>query len=90
MKYVIFISECKRIHVTVHTIFFFNYAKVIYEIISQRNKEEEGNVLWIRGEKKEMEHLVTTGKIDVKRSRGRQREKMLDSMTSWLQKENPI
>ena len=40
--------------------------------------------------KKEAEHLVTTGKTDGKRSRGRQREKMLDSMTSWLHKENAI
>ena len=40
--------------------------------------------------KKEMKHLVTTGKIDGKGSRGRQREKMLDSMTSWLLKENAI
>ena len=40
--------------------------------------------------KSEMEHLVTTGKIDGKRSRGRQREKMLDSITSWLHKENKV
>ena len=33
--------------------------------------------------RKELEHLVTTGKIDEKRSRGRQREKILDSMTVW-------
>ena len=39
--------------------------------------------------RKELEHLVTTGKIDGKRSRGRQREKILDSMTVWLQKEKP-
>ena len=40
--------------------------------------------------RKELEHLVTTGKIDGKRSRGRQREKILDSMTVWLQKDKPI
>ena len=39
--------------------------------------------------RKELEHLVTTGKIDGKRSRGRQREKILDSMTVWLQKDKP-
>ena len=31
--------------------------------------------------RKELEHLVTTRKMDGKRSRGRQREKILDSMT---------
>ena len=36
--------------------------------------------------RKELEHLVTTGKIDGKRSRGRLGEKILDSMTVWLQK----
>ena len=33
---------------------------------------------------------MTTGKIDGKRSRGRQREKILDSMTVMLQKDKPI
>ena len=36
-----------------------------------------------------LEHLVTTGKMEVKRSRGRQREKMLDSLSTWLQKDTP-
>ena len=39
--------------------------------------------------RKELEHLVTTGKIDGKRSRGRQKEKILDSMTVSLQKDKP-
>ena len=38
--------------------------------------------------KQEMEHLVVTGKINGKRSRGRQSEKMLGNMTSWLHKVN--
>ena len=37
-----------------------------------------------------MDHLVTTERIDGKGSRGREREKMLDSMTSLLHKENSI
>ena len=37
--------------------------------------------------RKELEHLVTTGKIDGKRSRGRKREKIL---TVWLQRDKPI
>ena len=31
-----------------------------------------------------MEHLITTGKIQGKRSPGRQRIKMLDDVTAWL------
>ena len=31
-----------------------------------------------------MEHLITTGKIQDKRSPGRQRTKMLDDLTAWL------
>ena len=30
-----------------------------------------------------LEHMVTTGKIEGKRDRGRQREKMLDGLTRW-------
>ena len=31
-----------------------------------------------------LEHFLTTGKLDKKRSKGRQRVKMLDSLKSWL------
>ena len=31
-----------------------------------------------------MEHLVTTGKLNGKRARGRQRDKILDSLSVWL------
>ncbi|GFN99437.1 UDP-glucuronosyltransferase 2a1-like [Plakobranchus ocellatus] len=31
-----------------------------------------------------LEHLVTTGKFEGKRSRGRQREKIMDGMATWL------
>ena len=31
-----------------------------------------------------LEHFLTTGKLNRKRSKGRQREKMLDSLKSWL------
>ncbi|GFO13440.1 hypothetical protein PoB_003994500 [Plakobranchus ocellatus] len=30
------------------------------------------------------EHLVTTGKFEGKRSRGRQREKIMDGLATWL------
>ena len=32
----------------------------------------------------QLEHLVTTGKFDGKRGRGRPREKMLDSLADWM------
>ncbi|GFO23965.1 ecdysteroid udp-glucosyltransferase [Plakobranchus ocellatus] len=31
-----------------------------------------------------LEHLVTTGKVEGKRSRGRQREKIMDGLATWL------
>ena len=31
-----------------------------------------------------LEHFLTTGTLDRKRSKGSQREKMLDSLKSWL------
>ena len=39
--------------------------------------------------RKELEHVVTTGHIDGQRSRGRQREKILNSMMVWWQKDKP-
>ena len=39
-----------------------------------------GNVMRREG----LEHFLTTGKTNRKRSKGRQREKMLDSLKSWL------
>ena len=34
--------------------------------------------------REKLEDLVTTGMIEIKRSRGKQREKMLDGLTKWL------
>ena len=48
--------------------------------IRKRQSSFIGHVM--RREK--MEHLVTTGMLEGKRSRGRQREKVLDSLASWL------
>ncbi|GFO43434.1 hypothetical protein PoB_006993900 [Plakobranchus ocellatus] len=31
-----------------------------------------------------LEHLVTTGKFEGKRSKGRQREKIMDGLATWL------
>ena len=40
--------------------------------------------------REKLEHLATTGKLDGKRSRGRQREKMIDGLTTWLNAESVI
>ena len=40
--------------------------------------------------RKELDHIMTTGIIDGKRSRGRRRERILDSMIVWLQRDKPI
>ncbi|GFO20431.1 hypothetical protein PoB_004693600 [Plakobranchus ocellatus] len=34
--------------------------------------------------REKLEHLVTTGKFEGKRSRGRQREKIMDELATWL------
>ncbi|GFO29708.1 hypothetical protein PoB_005621300 [Plakobranchus ocellatus] len=34
--------------------------------------------------REKLEHLVTTGKFERKRSRGRQREKIMDGLATWL------
>ncbi|GFN77485.1 hypothetical protein PoB_000399100 [Plakobranchus ocellatus] len=34
--------------------------------------------------RRKLEHLVTTGKFEGKRSRGRQREKIMDGLATWL------
>ena len=41
-----------------------------------------GHVIRMEG----LEHLATTGKLDGRRARGRQREKIMDSVTSWIGK----
>ena len=41
-----------------------------------------GNLFWLCNEKK-LVHLVPTGIIEGKRSRGRQQDKMLDGLTKW-------
>src|ERR1700729_34138 len=37
-----------------------------------------------------MEHILTTGKIEGKRDRGRQREKMLDGLTRWQKNQSNV
>ena len=34
--------------------------------------------------REKLEHLITTGTMDGKRSRGRRREKIIDGMAKWL------
>ena len=37
--------------------------------------------------KEKLKHLITTGKLDGRRGRGRQREKILDKLTRWMRTE---
>ena len=48
--------------------------------IRERQAKFVGHVMRREG----LEHLITTGMMEGKRGRGRQREKMLDGLTSWL------
>ena len=48
--------------------------------IRKRQATFIGNVI----RRDELEHLVTTGMFEGKRGGGRQREKILDGLTSWL------
>ena len=61
-------------------------TRLLIKNIRKRQATFFGHVM--RREK--LEHLVTTGKLDGKRSRGRQREKMIDGLTTWLNAESVI
>ncbi|GFO30728.1 hypothetical protein PoB_005723300 [Plakobranchus ocellatus] len=58
-----------------------------------KRKEERESCLFVRTtgttdsnskSRGKLEHLVTTGKFEGKRSRGRQREKIMDGLAAWL------
>ncbi|GFO22434.1 UDP-glucuronosyltransferase 2a1-like [Plakobranchus ocellatus] len=53
---------------------------LVRTIIRKRQATFLGHVMR-RGK---LEHLVTTGKFEGKRSRGRQREKIMDGLATWL------
>ncbi|GFR62471.1 UDP-glucuronosyltransferase 2A1-like [Elysia marginata] len=53
--------------------------------IQKRQAKFVGHVI----RRNQLEHLVTTGKFDGKRGRGRPREKMLDSLADWMNIEKP-
>ncbi|GFN83762.1 craniofacial development protein 2-like protein [Plakobranchus ocellatus] len=54
--------------------------KILERTIRKRQATFLGHVMR-RGK---LEHLVTTGKFEGKRSRGRQREKIMDGLATWL------
>ncbi|GFR89436.1 hypothetical protein ElyMa_004278500 [Elysia marginata] len=53
--------------------------------IRKRQAKFVGHVI----RRNQLEHLVTAGKFDGKRGRGRPREKMLDSLADWMNIEKP-
>ncbi|GFO40052.1 hypothetical protein PoB_006655700 [Plakobranchus ocellatus] len=57
-----------------------NKRRSLVRTIRKRQATVLGHVM--RREK--LEHLVTTGKLEGKRSRGRQREKITDGLATWL------
>ncbi|GFO00658.1 hypothetical protein PoB_002716300 [Plakobranchus ocellatus] len=57
-----------------------NKRRSLVRTIRKRQATFLGHVM-IRGK---LEHLVTTGKFEGKRSRGRQREKIMDGLATWL------
>ncbi|GFN77568.1 craniofacial development protein 2-like protein [Plakobranchus ocellatus] len=58
---------------------FFVYSQST-RTIRKRQATFLGHVM----RKGKLEHLVTTGKFEGKRSRGRQREKIMDGLATWL------
>ncbi|GFN87522.1 eukaryotic translation initiation factor 3 subunit f [Plakobranchus ocellatus] len=49
-----------------------------------RIKKRQATFLGHMMRRGKLEHLVTTGKFEGKRSRGRQREKIMDGLATWL------
>ncbi|GFO02234.1 UDP-glucuronosyltransferase 2a1-like [Plakobranchus ocellatus] len=59
---------------------YANKRRSLVRTIRKRQATFLGHVMR-RGK---LEHLVTTGKFEGKRSRGRQREKIMDGLATWL------
>ena len=57
-----------------------NETRTLINEIRKRQSHFFGHIL----RKGQIEHTVITGKISGKRDRGRQREKILDSLANWL------
>ena len=57
-----------------------NHNRQLITNIRRRQAKFIGHIM----RKGEMEHTVTTGKLNGERARGRQREKIMDNLTTWL------
>ena len=57
-----------------------NHNRQLITNIRRRQAKFIGHIM----RKGELEHTVTTGKLNGKRARGRQREKIMDNLTTWL------
>ena len=63
-------------------------VEVLNEIKTQRKfiiniRKRQSSFFRLMMSKVGLEHIVTTGKIEGRRDRGRQREKIVDSLTLW-------
>ena len=52
--------------------------------LAQKIKKQQATFFGHVMRREGLEHFLNTSKLDRKRSKGRQREKMLDSLKSWL------
>ncbi|GFO15676.1 hypothetical protein PoB_004218100 [Plakobranchus ocellatus] len=57
-----------------------NKRRSLVRTIRKRQTTFLGHVM----RRRKLKHLVTTGKFEGKRSRGRQREKIMDGLATWL------
>ncbi|GFR79612.1 hypothetical protein ElyMa_004025400 [Elysia marginata] len=55
-----------------------------YLYLDEQKTKTPGKVCGTHNEKKGVREPYTTGRMEGKKSRGRQREKILDGMTSWM------
>ncbi|GFR80492.1 endonuclease-reverse transcriptase [Elysia marginata] len=63
-------------------------AQTTRQLMTKIRKRQAEFVGHVR-RRNQLENLVTTGKFDGKRGRGRPREKMLDSLADWMNIEKP-
>ncbi|GFN85834.1 hypothetical protein PoB_001234000 [Plakobranchus ocellatus] len=85
-------SHIVPVHTTVYKVPLLKYALIpqnnrtkprVKKLQSSRQDSGQINEPVFRGREK-LENLVTTGMLEGKRSRGKQREKLIEGLTDWL------
>ncbi|GFO41846.1 hypothetical protein PoB_006835100 [Plakobranchus ocellatus] len=62
----------------------FNFFQEVTDGLGMNYKETSSHLSGPRDEKRKIGTLVTIGKFEGKRSTGRQREKIMDGLATWL------